>query len=90
MIQIEHRRWMKKRNKKRKTTNKTASIDSKEVNPEQNQLVAAIINSVQNSPLKEQPQSTQMIRYISNVNQTKAKKTKPTTITVMVTMVPLL
>ena len=52
MIQIEHRRWMKKRNKKRKTTNKTASTDTKEVNSEQNQLVAAIINSVQNSFLK--------------------------------------
>ena len=46
---------MKKRNKKRKTTNKTASIDSKEVNPEQNQLVAAIINGVKNVSLKEQP-----------------------------------
>ena len=43
---------MKNRNKKRKTTNKTASIDTKEVNPEQNKLVAEIINSVQNAFLK--------------------------------------
>ena len=52
MIQIEYSRWMKKCNKKSKTTNKTASIDTKEVNPEQNKLVAEIINSVQNAFLK--------------------------------------
>ena len=37
-------------NKKRKTTNTTDSVATKEVNPKQNRLAVAIINVVHNSP----------------------------------------
>ena len=52
--------------KKRKSTNTTYSVTTNEVNPEQNRLVAAIINGIQNSSQHKQPQSTQTIRYPTN------------------------
>ena len=45
-----------RRDKKMRTTNRTASVPTKEVKPEQNQLIAAIINGVQNIFQKEQLQ----------------------------------
>ena len=45
-----------------KTTNTTASVTNQKVNPEQNRLIAAIINGVQNESQQEQTQST-ITRY---------------------------
>ena len=68
-IQLDNRQYMNVLERKRKTTNTTASVTTNEVNPKQNRLVATIINRVKNVSRQEHLKSTQMILYQSNGSQ---------------------